>query len=72
LGRELVTTLSGDAEMLMLSAAVAVPAGCSESVTFTVKLGELVAAGVPVKTPPLERLRLAAARLAAPPVTVHV
>jgi hypothetical protein len=44
----------------------------AESVTFTVKLGELVAAGVPVKTPPLDKLRLAAARLAAPPVTVHV
>jgi hypothetical protein len=44
----------------------------AESVTITVKLGELVAAGVPVSTPPLERLRLAAARLAAPPVTVHV
>ena len=44
----------------------------AESVTLTVKLGVLADEGVPESTPPLDRLRLAAARLAAPPVTVHV
>jgi hypothetical protein len=58
------------AAMVKLKVALAVFE--AESVTFTVKLGELVAAGVPDSTPPLDKLRLAAARLAAPPVTVHV
>jgi hypothetical protein len=58
------------AAMVKLKVALAVL--LAESVTLTVKLGELVAAGVPDSTPLLERLRLAAARLAAPPVTVQV
>jgi hypothetical protein len=62
-----VTTLSGDAEMLMLSAAVAVPAGCSESVTFTVKLIAPVTlpVGVPEITPVLEFMVKPAGRLPA-------
>ena len=52
-GSELVTTLSGAAVMVMLRAAVALPEGCSESVTFTVKLVRPVAlpVGVPEITP---------------------
>jgi hypothetical protein len=56
----------------MVREKVALAVLLAESVTFTVKLGVLADEGVPVSTPPLERLRLAAARLAAPPVTVHV
>jgi hypothetical protein len=56
LGSELVTTLSGAAEMVMLRAAVAFCAvGVSASVTFTVKLIGPVTlpVGVPEITPVL-------------------
>jgi len=71
-GSELVVTLSGVAEMLMLRAAVAVAAvGCSESVTFTVKLIAPVTLpdGVPVIAPVLELRLKPAGKL--PPLMLH-
>jgi hypothetical protein len=44
----------------------------AESVTLTVKLGVPVAFGVPERTPAADKLKLTAARLLAPEVTVHV
>ena len=44
----------------------------AESVTFTLKLGLPVAVGVPVRTPPADKLKLTAVKVFAPEVIAHV